>query len=447
MEINALSQKFTTTKLLKFALPSIMMMFVLSTYTAIDGIFISTYIGGNGIGALNVVMPMITGTIAITLMLSTGANSLLGRYMGENKYKKANGLLSAIYIIGISLGIVIFLLSFLFKENILNFLGTSESLYEMVDQYFSIIIFFLPALFLQAFGQNFFIIAGHPKFSMYFTILGGVVNASLDYLFIVKLEMGMSGAALATGIGYLIPAIAAIIFFFFNKKGTLFFEKPIFHMKEIFNLCYNGSSELIGNISGAIVTILFNISLLKLIGDTGTTAIGIIFQIHFILASIYYGFCFGVAPIISYKFGEGKMNEVKSIVKSSFKFLTITGILIIVIGLLFSTKILSVYNASPEVFALTKQCFVIYIFTFLPMGFTVFLAALFTALGNGKISAIIAFLRTFVFLISTIIILPKLFGIYGVWFSSPVAEIMAVIIGIIIYKINIKKYYKKEKHD
>ena len=121
MEINALSQKFTTTKLLKFALPSIMMMFVLSTYTAIDGIFISTYIGGNGIGALNVVMPMITGTIAITLMLSTGANSLLGRYMGENKYKKANGLLSAIYIIGISLGIVIFLLSFLFKENILNF--------------------------------------------------------------------------------------------------------------------------------------------------------------------------------------------------------------------------------------------------------------------------------------------------------------------------------------
>lgn len=439
-----LSTKFSTSNLLKFAASSMLMMFVLAAYTAIDGLFISQNVE-NGIGALNIVMPIINGTLALSFMFSTGTNSVISQLMGEKKQHQANSLLSSIYIIAAVVGLVITTVGLLFKIPILQGLGANDNLMPLANSYFSIIIFFIPFLFLQDFGQVYFITASKPGLSLLFTTLGGIANAVLDYVFIVKMHMGMSGAALATGIGYLFPALASIIYLSIQRKDNLCFNKPSFNWRLLLFSFYNGSSEFLSNISATVITILVNFTMLSIAGVDGVDAISVVLQMQFLMASIFIGYSIGVLPIIGYKFGANDYKELKSVVNKSLKIIATMSLLIVVFGLIFYKQIIGAYLPNQShAYSLAISGFVIYVWTFLVMGFNFFVSMMFTGIGDAARSIIISLLRSFVFSGLFILTLPHLIGINGVWLSIVCSESLTFIISIFLYK---KYFINRFKHD
>lgn len=429
-----LASHFDLKNLLKFSASSVLMMFVLALYTAIDGLFISNYIS-NGIGALNIIMPIITGTLALSFMFSTGSNSIISKLMGEKKQYAANQLLTAVYIIATIIGFVIFLICFLFKKQIIYFLGANETLYPLANSYLQVIMFFIPFLFLQDFGQVFFITASKPNLSLFFTICGGIANALLDYVFVARLNLGMSGAAFATGIGYLFPAIASIIFLSKKRIDNLCFVKPQFNLKLILFSIYNGSSEFLSNLSSTIITILINFSMLSIASVEGVDAISVVLQIQFLLASLFIGYSIGVLPIISYKFGEHNYQQLLDVVRKSLKIILIASIIIVILGLIFNKNLLKMYLGETNTsYSLATHGFLLFIWLFLFVGANFFISMMFTGISDAKHSILISMFRSLIFPFILIIILPKIFGINGIWLTMPLSEAITFIVGIYYYK-------------
>ncbi len=432
--MNKLKQKFDYISLLKFCFPSMMMMFVLALYTTIDGLFISNYVANNGIGALNIIMPIITGILAISFMFSTGFNSIISQLMGEKKQQAANSLLSSVYLLALGIGLIFLLICLFFKDQILMLLGANNNLYYHANQYFSMIMFFIPFLFLQDFGQVFFITASRPIYSLLFTLIGGIVNGVLDYIFLVKMDLGMQGAALATGIGYLIPAIASICYFSFNKKENLAFGKPYFNIKQILKALYNGSSEFFSNISYAIVVILMNSVMMQFSGEIGINALSVILQIQNLQAALFIGYSIGVLPIISYKYGENNYQELMQIVKKSIIIIMILSLMIVIGSLIFKSNIIQAYLGNNQAsYQLSIQGFNIYVWGFLIMGLNFFFSMMFTAIGDAKHSIEIALLRSLGCLGISILILPKILGINGLWLAVPLSEMITFLIALYLY--------------
>lgn len=439
MAIN-LASTFNSNKLIRFSLSSMLMMLVLACYTTIDGLFISNYVKPNGIGALNIVMPIITATLALSFMFSTGTNSVISKLMGEDNQPMANRLLTTIYLIAVMVGVVIMGGCLIFKYPLLKLLGANDTLLPLADQYLSTIGWFLPFLFLQDFGQVFFITASKPSFSFIFTLLGGIVNALLDYVFVVKMNLGMQGAALATGIGYLFPAVASVIYFSIRRSDNLCFLRPYFNIKQLLFCFYNGSSEFLSNISYALVTVLINAVMLNIAGVDGVNAIGVILQLQFLQSSLFIGYSIGVLPVISYKFGANDQHQLKAVVKKSIKIILVLSLIIVSVSLIFNRQIIEFYLSSDtSSYHLAVSGFFIYAWSFVVMGLNFFYSMMFTGISDAKNSILIALLRSFVFLIITILVLPKLFGINGVWLAVPVSETLTFIVSYYLYK----KYFIK----
>lgn len=438
---HTLAKKFTFTSLLLFAIPNIIMMICLSMYIIIDGMFVSRLIGTTALSAVNMFYPAICFEMAVAIMIATGGSAIVARKMGEGNQKEAQNYLSFLIIVELLIGISIAIFGNLFTSDIISFLGASSTQAPLSITYAKIIFTFAPAFFLQTAFQTFFVTAGRPTLGLIVTIIAGITNIVLDYIFMAPLNMGVAGAAIATGIGYCIPAIVGILFFLTAEKNPLHFVRPQFNGKVLLQSCANGSSEMVTNLANAATTFLFNYTLLKFYGENGVASITIILYFQYIFTALYFGYSNGIAPILSYKFGNGDKKQLQSIFKSSILFLIISSIAANILIHLTVTNALTIFTPSgSDVYSITLHGFNIYSPAFIIMGLGIFSSSMFTAFSDGKTSAIISFSRTFIFIIGAVLILPSIFGKTGVWIAVPIAEILGFMVAL-FYLVTKKKRF------
>lgn len=431
MTNNNISQKFTFSKLLQFAFPTIIMMIFMSLYTMVDGVFVSRFINTTALSAVNIVFPFISFIIAIGVMFATGGSAVVAKKMGQRKDLEAKDNFTFLTLASIVLGGIISILGFVFLTPLLRLLGASDALFSYCYQYSSVLVWFVIPSILQMVFQNFFVTAGKPMLGLSVTVLGGIANIVLDYIFIVPLQMGIGGAALATGIGYCIPGFFGLFYFLFHKKADLFFVKPHWDSKALIETLFNGSSEMVTNLSSAAVTFLFNLVMMQYLGEDGVAAITIVLYAQYLLTGFSLGYSIGIAPVISYNYGSENISQLRMIIHKSVRFLTICSVIAFLaslfgakyIALIFAAKGSAVYHIAVKGFYLFSICFLF-------MQLNIFASAAFTALSNGKASALLSFLRTFLFLAPGIYLLPKVMGITGIWLSVPLAEFLGIFVTI-----------------
>ncbi len=440
MEIK-LSDHFGYKKLLRFTFPSIVMMTFNSIYGVVDGYFVSNFAGKTAFAAVNLIMPflMILGTVGF--MFGAGGSALIGKTLGEGDRNKANRYFTLFIWASLIISIVITIVSFCFLPQITTFLGGEGQLHSDAVLYGRIILVATPAYVLQFEFQSLFITAEKPKLGLFVTVISGVSNMTLDLLFVGIFKWGLIGAAVATTISQYMGGVIPLIYFARQNTSLLQFTKTSFDSKALLRACINGSSELMSNISMSVVGMLYNVQLLKFVGEDGISAYGVMMYVSMIFASTFFGYSIGTAPVISYHYGACNKNELKSLLKKSLVITAIfsTAMLISAFCLARPLSLLFVgYDAN--LFSLTVKGFKIFSLCFAFMGFAIFASSFFTALNDGVTSAIISFLRTLVFQIAAVLLLPIIFGVDGIWWSIVMAEVMAVIVSAIFLKLKQKKY-------
>ena len=440
---NALARQFTAASLLRFALPNIVMMVFLSLYTIMDGIFISRYVGTLALSAVNMSFPLDCLEMAVGIMLSTGGSAVIARELGEGKTRTARQDLTCITVVCLGCGVIFAVVGTVFLDPILHLLGTSEAQFALCREYTRILMAFAPAFFLQTAFQALFVTAGRPGLGLGMTVAGGMANILLDWLFMGPLNWGIRGAAVATVIGYCIPAAGGILFFLWNRKGSLCFTafRPRWDM--LLRACGNGASEMVSNIANAVTTFLFNLIFLRFWGEDGVAAITIVMYFQFVLTAVFFGFSMGVAPVVSYKFGAQDTDQLKRIFRSCLWFTLGCSLAAYIMSRLTVGFCLTVFtNPASPVFSIAMKGFPFYAVSFLFMGVSIFASSLFTALSNGTASAVISFARTFLFLVGMLLLLPWLWGETGVWLAVPAAELLGltVSVGFLVWGRNKYQY-------
>lgn len=437
---HSLAQNFTSLSLFKFIFPILITLVFMSMYTSIDGAFVSRLVSEEALASVNLVYPITNVIMALALMMATGGSAVVSKYLGQQKKEKAQEFFTFIYIVGGILGIIIGIINFVFLEKILLFLGcTTETLMAYGYSYFSILNLFTPILFMQMFAQIFLLASGNVALGMVISILGGIANIIFDYVFMEIMEIGIKGAGLATGIGYSVSGLYGIFHFTKYKNGDLAFVKlndGISKFKQDFlKACGNGSSEMVNNIALAITTLLFNLIMLHFAGEDGVTAITVILYLQFIQAAIYFGYGQGIIPIIAYKYGEDNKKQLKFLMNFSIKFIMIMSVGVVILSYIFKNQAIGLFieDGSPTL-PIANEGFIIFTISYLFMGMNIFISSMFTAFGNGKISAFLSMLRSFVLLVGALITFPMFWGLYGVWWAVPVAEGVTFLVSIYFYK-------------
>lgn len=442
MERNQLAQNFNFYKLMKFSIPTMIMMVFMSLYQTIDGIFVSNLVSELGLTALNIVYPFSSVVIAIAVMFATGSSAIIAINMGKGEKQIAKENFSFIILVSIIISLTIAIIAFIFIEPFIYFLGATPKIYDLCYDYLEIMILSTPLATLQLLFQIIFVTAGKPKLGLILTITSGVANIILDVVFISTFDLGIRGAALATSIGYAITGLFGLFYFLFNREGQLYFVKPKFRMDVLLKSCLNGSSEMVNNVAIAITTIIFNVVGIRFLKEEGVAAISIILYAQFIMTAVFMGYSNGIAPIFSYKYGAGDYKQVKYLFQTSIKFILTLSIFVFLLSFVVAKPIAMIF-ASKNKYVLDLAVYGFYLFSisFLFTGLNIFASSLFTAFSNGIISGILSFLRTFVFLVASLLGLPMLIGADGIWLAVPLAEATAVIFSIASIYIYRKKYH------
>lgn len=437
---NSISKEFNFISLIKFAMPTIIMMIFMSLYSIVDGIFISRFVGTDALSATNIVYPVINIIIGISIMLATGSSAIIARRIGEDKIQKAREAFSLIIFISVVIGIIVAVIGVIFIKPIIYALGGTEAIFNYCRDYLKILLIFAPASILQLMFQTLFVTAGKPHIGLILTIISGIMNAVFDYVFIVLMDMGITGAAFGTTTGYLLPSVFGIIYFI-NKKNNLHFVKFKLDWKIIIESCFNGSSEMVTNISSGIITFLFNLIMMRYLGEDGVAAITIILYAQFLFTALYIGFSLGISPVISYNYGSNNTKMLKKIFKICMTFIISSSILVFIFSILFSKSIVAVFSQEgTNVYEIAINGFILFSVSYLFAGINMFTSSMFTAFSNGKISAIISFMRTFIFIVIGIIVLPIFLEVNGIWLAVPFAEILSIILSL-YYLISQKSIY------
>lgn len=430
---NSIAKDFKFFSLLRFALPTMVMMIFMSLYSIVDGIFISRLLGTNALSAANIVYPVISIVFAVGIMLSTGGSALIAKKLGEGKEREAREDFSFLTLVSFLFGIAILLIGNIFIEPIVRALGSTDALLPYCVDYLSVSLLLAPAAMLQMMFQTFFVTAGKPLIGLMLTISGGVANMILDYLFMGPFNMGVSGAALATGIGELIPAVIGLFYFLFTRH-SLYLTKPVVRFQVLKESCFNGSSEMVTNLSTAVVTYLFNITMLKFLGEPGVAAITIVLYGQFLFNALYMGFSMGVAPVISYNHGSQNLPLLKRIFKICIGFISISSILITIMALVSSPVIVEIFTPiGSATYDIAKTGFFLFSINYIFAGINIYSSSMFTAFSDGKVSALISFVRTFVLIVLNILLLPYLIGVNGVWLAVPAAEFMTLFLSVYLF--------------
>ncbi len=436
-----LSDHFTFSKLLLFTVPSIAMMVFTSIYGVVDGFFVSNYVGKTSFAAVNFIMPVLMILGAPGFMFGTGGSALVAKTMGEGNPKKANRTFSLLIYTAIVSGALIAVLGFIFLKPVAVLLGAEGELLENCVLYGRIIIAAGPAFILQQAFQSFFIAAEKPSLGLAMTIVSGVLNMVLDALLVAVFPLGLVGAAIATAVSQLAGGVVPLIYFAKKNKSLLRLGKTSMDWWALGKTVTNGSSELMSNISMSFVSMLYNGQLMRFADEDGVAAYGVLMYVDMIFLAAFIGYSIGTAPVISYHFGADNSAELRSLLRKSAVIISVFALCMFVASVLLADPLAKVFvGYDQNLCELTKRAFSIFSFSFLFAGFAIFGSSFFTALNNGLISALISFLRTLVFQTASVIILPMIFGIDGIWASMIAAEVMAAAISVFFIALKRKKY-------
>lgn len=436
-----LSEHFTYKKLIKFTLPTIIMMIFTSIYGVVDGVFISNVVGSNAFASINLIMPviMIIGTIGF--MIGTGGSAIISKTLGEGKKEEANKQFSMLIYLEIILGVIFTIIAIILLRPIAKMLGATEEMMEDCLTYGRILLFGMTAFILQNSFQSFMVVAEKPRFGLAISVAAGITNIVLDFLLIYVFKLGVAGAAIATITSQIVGAIIPLVYFSKKNNTMLKIGKTKFKLSTIVKTCTNGSSEMVTNLSMSLINILFNMQLMKFAGANGVSAYGIIMYVGFLFVGTYMGYSVGTAPIIGYHYGAGNKEELKSLLSKSLKLLGIVAIIMTGLAEILSKPLASIFvSYDKELLELTINALRLYSLSYIISWFNIFASSFFTALNNGLVSALISFLRTLVFQVAMILILPAIWGINGIWISVACAEILSLFVSIMFFIKNKKKY-------
>ena len=438
-----ISDHFTYKKLIRFVFPSIIMMVFTSIYGVVDGLFVSNWVGKTAFAAINLIMPFIMILGGVGFMIGTGGSALVAKTLGEKRDELADRLFTMMIYFTTICGVILSLVSFIFIRQIAVLLHASEDMLADCVIYGRIVIAFNTAFMLQNVFQSFLITAERPKLGLLITVAAGLTNMVLDALFIAVFNWGVAGAAIATGISQCVGGIIPLIYFMRkSNKSRLRFAKTRLEAKPLIKAAANGSSELMSSISSSLVSILYNFQLMKIAGENGVAAYGVLMYVQFIFVAIFIGFSIGAAPIVGYHYGAGNHSELKGMLKKSVILMGSSGIILMVLALALAAPLSHIFvGYDKELFEMTTHAFKIFSLAFVLAGYNIFVSSFFTALNNGAVSAAVSFLRTLIFQSASVLILPVFFGIDGIWWAIAAAEFFAFIISTIFIFAKKNEYH------
>lgn len=437
---NVYDKPVTLGNILKFAVPTIAMSVFMSFYTMVDGLFVSNLIGTSALSAINLTAPVIQVVTAISTMLATGGSAVIMKKMGEQKPKEAKEDFTFLILVNVVVGLVMTMLGYSLMETIFGSMGLSPDVANYCTSYLSrYLVFTIPILLMNNFTL-YMIASEKATLSLVCSVSGGVLNIVLDYIFIGLLDMGISGAAIATGLGYSVTAVVGL-FVFSRKKSLLHFTKPAFRFKVLASAATNGCSEMATALVTGIITMMFNWTMLHYVGEDGVAAVTIIMYVLMFASSLYTGYSYGVAPMLSYYYGEKNHEKLKKLVFTSLKVIGVISLVTVAASFAATKPLVSIF-ARPDnpVYGLAVTGNRICTLALFFIGFNIFASGMFTALSNGIASAILAFSRSFVFMLITMLILPVILGVNGIWLATPVAELMALVLSALMFVKYRKRY-------
>lgn len=436
-----LSDHFSYSKLIRFTLPTIAMMIFTSIYGIVDGVFVSNCVGSDAFAAVNLIMPVIMILGSTGFMVGTGGSAIVSKTLGEKKLEKASEYFSMLIYLCIVSGVILSAIGIIFIKPLAGLLGATGDIANNCIIYGRTVFFMMTGLFLQNAFQSFLVVAEKPKLGLAVTLLAGFTNMFLDFLFVYVLRLGVFGAAVATGISQFVGAIIPVIYFASGRNNILHLKKCRFNKDIIIKTFINGSSEMVTNMSMSLVNMLYNMQLMKYIGTNGVVAYGIIMYTGFIFSGTYIGYSLGSAPVISYHYGAGNKKELKSLFKHSIILLVISSVIMTLLAEVLAKYLAEIFvSYDKQLLELTTTAIRIYSVSYLISELNIFASSFFTALNNGFVSAVISFLRMFLFQIITILLLPVIIGINGIWIAVTAAESLALVVSVIFVIINRKKY-------
>ena len=444
-----LSEHFTYKKLLRFVLPSVVMMLFVSVYGIVDGLFVANFAGEIPFAALNLIFPLIMILGSVGFMLGTGGNAIVSKTLGEGDKERANRIFSMLVYVTVVVGAVLAVIGVAIARPVAKWFASSEKdmmaeeraiLIEYCVLYARIILTALPAFMLQNVFQGFFVTAEKPRLGLWVTIIAGLGNAVFDALFVAVFQWGLAGAAIATAINQLVGGILPIVYFSRKNDSLLRLGKTKFDGVVLAKVCLNGLSELMTNISSSVVTILYNAQLMKYIGIHGVTAYGIMCYIGFVFVAIFLGYAVGSAPIVGYHYGAANKEELRNVFKKSVILTAISGVGMTAFAVLFARPMASIFIREPELLDMTAHGLRLYSLSFLVCGFNIFGSAFFTALSNGALSLLISFFRTFICQVVAVFIVPLLLGVDGIWSAVVWAEGVSLILTAVLLLWQRKRY-------
>ena len=424
-----LSDHFTYGRLLRFAMPSVVMMVFTSIYGVVDGIFVSNFAGKTAFAAINLIMPylMVFGTLGF--MIGTGGSALVAMTLGLGDRKKANEIFSLLTWVSVLGGIVLTVISIAFMRPAAIALGATGQILEDCVLYGNIVQLALTAYIVQYAFQSFCVTAEKPKLSLWMTVASGVCNIVLDALFVAVFHWGLVGAAVATAFSQFLGAAIPFVYFLRPNDSLLRLGKGRFDGKALLRTCTNGSSELMSNLSMSLVSMLYNIQLLKYAGENGLAAYGVIMYVNFIFISIYIGFAIGTAPIVGYNHGAQNHAELKGLLSRSLVILAAIAGGMVALAMMLAGPLSAIFvGYDAQLYEMTVRGFRIYSLSFLLCGFNIYGSSFFTALNNGLVSAVISFVRSLVCQSAAVMLLPLIFGLDGIWWSILAAELVAMVL-------------------
>lgn len=437
-----LSDHFTYGRLLRFTLPSIVMMIFTSIYSVVDGLFVSNFVGKTPFAAINLIMPILIVLGALGFMIGTGGSAIVAKTLGERDTERANHYFSMLVYVTVVGGVLLTALGELLLRPMCVLLGAKGEMLENCVLYGRIVLLALTAFMLQNVFQSFLITAEKARLGLIITMLSGVTNMVLDYVFIALLHWGLTGAALATALSQMVGGVTPFVYFLRENDSLLRLTKTRFDGRVLLKTCTNGSSELMSNISASVVTMLYNFQLMSLAGEDGIAAYGVVMYVNFIFAAIFVGYSIGTAPVIGYQYGAQNHAELKNLFRRSLVLMTLSGAGMALLAEALAqplTQIFVGYDAG--LYAITLRGFRLYSVSFLITGINIFGSSFFTALNNGVVSAAISFLRTLVFQVVVVLVLPAIFGLDGIWFAITAAELLALAVTILFFVLKRKEYH------
>lgn len=436
-----LSEHFTYKKLIRFVLPSIIMMIFTSIYGVIDGLFVSNFVGKTAFAAINLIMPLLMGLSALGFMIGTGGSAIVSKALGEGKRELANQYFSMLVYVSAIGGIILSAAGLFLLRPIAALLGATGEMADLCVLYGRVLLLSLTPFLLQNVFQSFFVTAEKPQLGLKVTIAAGLTNIVLDYLFIGVLHWGIAGAAIATALSETVGGLFPILYFTRSNESLLKLVKAPIDLRALGKACANGSSELMTNLSISVVNSLYNLQLISIAGENGVAAYGTIMYVNFIFIAMFLGYSIGSAPIIGYHYGAGNHNELKNLFRMSLSIVGFSGVALMLLAETLANPLAKIFvGYDRELCAMTCHGFQLYALSFLMNGFNIFGSAFFTALSNGAVSAAISFLRTLVFQVAVVLTLPLILGIDGIWLAVAVAELLTLSITI-FFLMNRRKQY------